>query len=75
MNKCLVSKKVMFPYLCNYFRRILQFNDLSLFLFLVLQVLLFGSLTAFDTLHWCALSQMCRSMCQNIFAELHFFFR
>lgn len=62
-NKCPVSKKVIFPYLHNYFRRIFLLNDLSLFLFLVLQVLLFRSLTAFDTLQWCVLSQMCRSTC------------
>lgn len=63
MNKCPVSKKIMFPCLYNYFSRILLFNDLSLFLFLILQVLLFGSLTAFDTLHWRVLSQLCRFMC------------
>lgn len=57
------EQKLMSPYLLNYFRRILLLNDLSLFLFLVLQVLLFGSLAAFDTLQWCVLSQMCRSTC------------
>lgn len=64
-----MSKKVMFPYLHNYSRRILLLNDLSLFLFLVLQVLLFGSLTAFDTLQWCVCCPRCVVLHAKIYLQ------